>query len=90
MRPCVPVAASSKSDGLSPGLCDLASRRDEQLPTLFMDLAVVATAEQYQVVHHVLPAIRPMVEVMRVCPGSRPIAAGEPAAPVPDDKRLAL
>ena len=68
----------------------LAIGGDDQLPAFLVDHAVVAPAEQHQVVHHCLAAVGPMLEVMGVGPGWRPVAAGEPAAFVSHHQRLAL
>ncbi len=54
-----------------------------QSPALVMDPAMVAAAQQDQVVKQRRTAVRPMLDVMRVRPRRRPVATREPAALVP-------
>jgi hypothetical protein len=68
----------------------LAISRDHEQPALFMDHAVVTPAQKNQVVHHVLAAIGPMLQVMDVRPIGRSVATWEPAALVSEHQRFAL
>jgi hypothetical protein len=68
----------------------LAVLRPCQSPAFFMNHPVMAPAQQHKVVHLMIAAIRPVMDVMRVGPGGRAVATREPAPAISDPQRLAL
>src|SRR6266508_584429 len=65
-------------------------RRAGNRPAGFVAEAVMGTAEEEQVVQVSGAAVHPVLDVMAVGPLGRAVAAGEPAAAIPDGQRTVL